>query len=402
MLFRSFLITTDNSCTNPVLPSAAAFGAGVRGLEFRNFLYATGGANADGAGDGLDRTREGYAEIIEMGTLPPGASPGSLTVHAATGVPTCGAALLDPVQGTPAAAVLAAILAPTGNMNGTGTLIHVATGNASGYNAVALSNLTVASILAAVANDTPNFNQATPVSVVVSNNEVYRSDWAGVGIAGSQAVSATMMHSNVLNEYVLDNVTRSQTDWVMTFPTKRAFVSTAAATTPFTNKFLASGACETISFSFFNREEAGATATGVDFSPLPPGSPASALCWESTVMSIRNPTATAPLTGTTSGVLASANAQPVSVTGGFQNGWANLLFTGTNATTTGLSSAATSNTTNVLTAATVAASQTFLGLPVVGFMVRTFQNTAVTCGTTGCFYGGLFPHKYLQSITPQP
>ncbi|MDE2004284.1 MAG: hypothetical protein KGJ25_12205, partial [Betaproteobacteria bacterium] len=45
--------TTDQSCTLPAIPAA--------GKAFVNFAYAS-----DGAGSSLDRTQEGYVEIIEM------------------------------------------------------------------------------------------------------------------------------------------------------------------------------------------------------------------------------------------------------------------------------------------------------------------------------------------------
>jgi hypothetical protein len=37
-------------------------------------------------------------------------------------------------------------------------------------------------------------------------------------------VSAVLMHNNVYNEFVLDVSTKSGTDWVVTFPTKREYV----------------------------------------------------------------------------------------------------------------------------------------------------------------------------------
>ena len=49
-------------------------------------------------------------------------------------------------------------------------------------------------------------------------------------------------------------------------------------------------------------------------------------------------------------------------------------FTGTNSIVPGIASAATSTTTNVNTGVAVVGAQTFVGLPVVGFMVRTFNN----------------------------
>jgi hypothetical protein len=53
-------------------------------------------------------------------------------------------------------------------------------------------------------------------------------------------------------------------------------------------------------------------------------------------------------------------------------------------------------------AAVVAGAVTFFGLPVTGFMVRTFRNGAISCGTVTCQgnYGSLFSHSYRTTITP--
>src|SRR5690606_34867119 len=66
------LVTADTSCTAPsVLKKTQQDG----GVPFRNFEYANLGTingvdyPGDGAGDGLERTIEGYVEIIEMGVL---------------------------------------------------------------------------------------------------------------------------------------------------------------------------------------------------------------------------------------------------------------------------------------------------------------------------------------------
>src|SRR5258705_7969112 len=59
------LVTADRSCTSPGFADVA-----VSALPFMNFNNASyTGANADGAGDGLDRTMEGFVEVIEMATL---------------------------------------------------------------------------------------------------------------------------------------------------------------------------------------------------------------------------------------------------------------------------------------------------------------------------------------------
>ena len=114
------------------------------------------------------------------------------------------------------------------------------------------------------------------------------------------------------------------------------------------------------------------------------------------------------LTG--SSVLGSQNYLAVTVNG-YQNGWANLTFTGTNAAAVGLSSVAgTGTATNVNTATTLAGQTVnYRGLPVIGFMARTLNNGALSCttfggtaGTCAGSYGHAFDHKYQVTVTPTP
>jgi len=378
------LVTGDESCTNPPNSLIKA------GVDFRNFAYV--GLNADNGGTGLDRTREGYVEMVEMGTLSPTSAPGNAAVHSATsGVPSC-----TGLSGAVVSAVANAIQPPTGGLTGTGTLINVSNGQDSGYNATALAALTTAAIYSDIGNETGTLSSADPQSLVVTGNRSHNATFTSA--RRIDAVSSVLTHSSVLNEYILDTNTNSNTDWVLTFPTKRFYVTTTSATRPFTAPFTSSGACEPISFTFYDREERSVAASGVDFSPLPPGAAGPTLCWESHVLSIRNGVAHTTAAGAASGVLGSANSSSISVGSGFQNGWASLSFTGDNALL-GIG-AAGGTTTNLLTNATSSTAPTFVGLPVVGFMVRTFNN-----GTLGNFqanYGSAFEHKYRQSITPTP
>ncbi|HUP29697.1 MAG TPA: hypothetical protein VM122_05950, partial [Usitatibacter sp.] len=261
------LVTGDTSCTSPPIPST--------GQDFRNFAYV--GSNSDAAGSGNDRTREGYVEVVEMSTVV--APLLAAITHTAAGVPANCGAVQGSLLGNPAVQGV-----PTGGLAGSFTLINVANGADFGGNAVALANFRALPNYTDTGDETSNLGSADPVSVVVTNQSngtaIYRSTFT----TGQDAVSATMMHQSVINEYALDTATRSNTDWVMTFPTKSFYVSAGAAgtaLTPFTNKFTANGACETISFAYFNREEAGATAALGDFSPALPGV-SDALCWEST------------------------------------------------------------------------------------------------------------------------
>jgi len=402
------VVSTDVSCIDPQKITLTP-------VPFVNFAYT--GLAADPLAATLDRTREGYAEIFEMGVLPAGALATAAT-HGATGVPTC-TGLTGPAG---EAAVALAILTPNGGLMGTGTIINVTSGRDTMYNATAFGAWSTAGAqFAAPVTDQPNFTNTTPAtSIVVSNAasgtvipNAYFSTWAnspsfagtGLGSAGAQAASATMMHSDVLNEYILDAATASATDWVITFPTKRLFVSTATAVAPFTAPLVAGGACEVIDLVFFNREEATAAAGTGSFSPNPPGAPSNTLCWESTVVSFRNGSSTSPSTpAVPSLVLGSANVTTVGVTSTFQNGWAAIHFSGANASGVGLVSAATGSTTTPLVSGgiAVAGSQTYFGLPTVGFMVRTFANGTLKCGTASCLgnYMGSVSHGYRNVINP--
>jgi hypothetical protein len=405
------VVSTDASCVDPQKITLTP-------QPFVNFAYT--GLLADPLSPSLARTREGYFEMFEMGVLPQPSAQATAAIHVA-GVPPC-----TGLTGSVAEATIAGIiLPPTGGLMGTGTIINVTSGRDTMYNATAFGAWVVGSSpypIAALAGERPNFSDTAPKSSAVMSlsatntvvPNIYLSTWAdspstlatGLGSAGAAAAAATMMHSDVLNEYILDAATASATDWVLTFPTKRLFVSAATAVTPFTTPLTASGACEVIDLVFFNREEATATAGTGSFSPNPPGAPSNTLCWESTIVSFRNGSATAPSTpAAPSLVLGSSNVTTIGVSSTFQNGWAAIHFSGAGASTTGLVSlvaAGTSTTPLVSGGVASLAAQTYLGLPVVGFMARTYTNGTLHCGTASCLgnYMGSVSHGYRNNITP--
>ena len=419
------LLSFDTSCTAPPIPAG--------GVDFRNYQYAPGTGGNNLPGTGVDRTREGYVEIIEMATLS-GAVATNVTHSASTGIPANCAA----VQGTAFVPPVGQLLPPTGGLMGTGTLINVGNGQDAGYKADALEAWSNTSQYTVPTSVSPNLGDAIPaVSLVVNAGTIVGGvGGASMGItayltnfgilplssvpAGARAVASVYMHSAVMNEYILDTATQSNTDWVVTQPLKNLFVTNTFAATPYTALLTASGACETIGFTFFDRDERSATAAAGDFSPTPPGAPASSMCWEANVLSIRNAAGHMP-TGNVSGVLGSVNVTNVNVTGTFQNGWAVLSFTGTNAALTGGigMAGATANSFQVQLNQTpvlapvvnAAAANTFFGLPVTGFMVRNFRNGNIAggcpaippaTGTVTCQgnYGSLFAHSYRNTIRP--
>lgn len=398
------IITADRSCTRPLGNLQTT------GEVFRNFQYVNAPDNLPGTG--LERTREGYIEMLEMGILT-GATATAVT-HNAAGVPNnCGV-----VQAAGFTATPADIGNPQGGLMGTGTLINVNSGRDAGYKADALDAWRDSDFYTDSGFVFPNLADAEPFqSLVIRSGDLdangastlvtaYRSDWADSlpATAGARAVAAVFMHNAVMNEYILDNASASLTDWVVTQPLKNQFVNATTAVPPYSNLLTASGACELIGFTYFNREEASAVAAGSDFSPLPPQGAANSMCWESTVLSIRNPGAPHnPADSTASTVLGSRNLTNVNVTSGFQNGWGILRFTSPNATT-GMTSLPTSQRVAlapVMGAAALGA-HTFQGLPVTGFMVRTFANGGLTCDGAACQgnYGAAFTHSYRTTISP--
>ncbi|MEO5676712.1 MAG: hypothetical protein ABIQ84_04125, partial [Usitatibacter sp.] len=238
------IITADLSCTAPAIPAG--------GVAFRNTAYAT---QAVELGRGLDRTREGYIEIIEMATLS-GATATAVT-HVA-GVPA-NCAL---VRTNSTAAILADSGPPTGGLTGTGTLINVNNGLDAGYKPDALEQFSDIVLFTGPGSASPALREATPPMSVVFNSgylpggssvnaTIYRSEFVSpfTGVtSGALAVASVFMHESIMNEYVLDTASASLTDWVVTQPLKSDFVTTTTAVPPYTARLTTSGACEEVNF----------------------------------------------------------------------------------------------------------------------------------------------------------
>ena len=122
------------------------------------------------------------------------------------------------------------------------------------------------------------------------------------------------MHDSVLNEFVLDTVTASGTDWVVTFPTKRFYVLSGTGPAPslfqrnFNNN---AGACDDVTLNIYDREET-TTTSPTTFSPPPPTF-TNSICWEANVITFND-----------SNVLGSQNSANINTS--FQHGWLHLGF----------------------------------------------------------------------------
>lgn len=364
------IFTADKSCTTPIVSSSSA-----SPTPFVNYAYT-----GDTGGNTLDRTREGYVEIIEMGDVV--GSTATAVTHV-NGVPPC----------TPAA--LAAPTAPNntvaggGGLFGTMTLINVLKGEDFGIDATALNGFSTLPLWFEPADTRPTLANVNPKrSVVVAGTNVFITDWATSGNA-ADPVSAVLMHDNVYNEFVVEASTKSGTDWVVTFPTKREYVAvgSGAASKLFQSNFN-NGSCDDVVVTQYDREER-TIISQTSFSPPPP-TQTDALCWEANVLTIGSRT-----------VLGAKNGNSIPTT--FSAGWVAMNFRGATVPTTRHQLVGGGSTVfNTVTGGTFGLLQTtFNGLPVVGFAAITFENETLSVGPGSAIqsnYGGNFSHKVTTDV----
>ena len=381
------VFTTDHSCTFPPIPSG--------GQAFVASAYAGGSVfPPDNGPTSITRTREGYLELIEMGDIVPGSPLDGATTHVQNGQPNGGVPPCSSAIGANTAG--GNLSAPTGGLFGSGFVVNVGSGIFFGYDADAIDGFSSNVLYSSSLLTTPSLQQANSanssfvggaVGYVFNNGKLLTLDYAN----GIDAVSAVFEAQTLYNEYLTAAGLGANTDWVVTFPTKRFYVdpfytSCLGAIPPFPNEFIGSGGCgasghgdasapATIVTNVYDQEEGTVVAGG--FSP--PGVNPNALSWEVNVISFLNPTD--PNAGVVSGVFGSALVANVAPYGG--QGWLGLdLATGDGGH-----------------AMRIAANGDVLhGLPGTGFEAFDIINANAQPGLLAN-YGGLFRHRASRSCT---
>lgn len=425
----SRLVTEDTSCTGPhkaFWPISAANGyplaAGQYGVDFSSGDYDTEDGTTGAKTQGLARTTQGYLEIIEQATVPTTTTLYKYIDHRVfgqNGVPACNALhrllggdggsapVSTPPISTPAPTIPDGSLNsssytwtsqqltdPSGGLFGSAAWINVGNGMSTAQLATALNGFDRSnkSTVQAPASQFPNFaDHVSFKSAVITASQAVVVDFAAVaGLASYRAALATsapLMASNVYGEYYYSPATASgglsgSSDWVVTFPTKRFFVSAyegAVATVPAapfpakwdTTKLTAPVG---IAAAHTDREEKrGTPVAGCVFSPCNQDGPSSdSLNYEVNVLAF------GPAGYDTTKASGSLNANGAKWLLGLnttsQGGWLDLSFTNavpiSGAFVTGLD--LTSG--NSIVGATV----TFAGLPVVGFASTGAMSTSTT------------------------
>ncbi|WP_114650041.1 hypothetical protein [Pseudothauera hydrothermalis] len=366
------LRTSDTSCT-----VGDIVGRPNSQVDFRNFLFDVAGETQRG----LDRTREGYIEVIEMGELQ-GALAAAAT-HGANGRPTdCAAiraAAINPTSTLNSRTVETAISAPTGGLYGFSTLINVEEGRATTVDAVALDGFFEVAAERHLhyepGDELPALTQVNTDAIVFRNGQAvtYRPDALRPAV---DAVSAVLTHQAVANDYMVEDAVLGQTDWVITFPTKRFYVNGATPPlVPFSTAWTgANRSCDEVDITIYNREEAFTTVDPEEFSPRPPAGAAITLCNEVNTVTFNRTREDGSESGSVFAPIFTAGA--FTVPAAFQNGWAQVEFT--------------NGSLPVIQDPTgTPAAVTLPGLPVIGFSAMSYTN--------GVRNGGSVLRNYLGS-----
>ena len=368
------IATADKSCTNPTITGVVAF---------RNAAYASGASADRPELRGLDRTREGYLEMIEMATIIPDSDTEADVTHDG-GVPAC-----ELVSNSKVSANSGDYVSPTGGLFGAGTFIS-SSGMSTGYNATAVQGCGYFGGVTPSGNLLPNLASCdNAVAVVVDSpasgtTRITAADFSA-NIDPLGAMSALFMHSKVMGEYAYTADKVLSTDWVVTMPTKRDYVNngTLVARRPFqrvwdgafvdvTGAYVGLGrACDDVSLNSYDREE-GTSTTNDDFSPSTSSTPR--LCWEANVIGFGGLVSGASrILGSTNAV--GYNAYQAGDTLGKEGGWAELTFR-----SGALLVSDTSSQQTLISGASIGSgvtgTVTFQGLPTLGFATNEAKYNA--------------------------
>jgi len=234
------IIIGDTSCT-PLLNSGQQFNADELNLEDWD--------------TGMVRSREGYIEIFEMGELDPSSELGQAALHI-SGVQDCSLFELAFNAGGVWESDLTEQLLPTsGGLSANASIIDVAEGVMLSIDSVVFENFYPPESIYHTPPgnaEVPSLDLSDTTSVLVSEGEIYRTEWS----YGYQAIGALLSKSQVESFNVNDPSIAGKSEVVFTFPTKRFhFSESGNPTPPFTEKYnRTKGACEEIELSAWDRD----------------------------------------------------------------------------------------------------------------------------------------------------
>lgn len=320
------IVTADNSCTVPELGTGSgdfggtqtegADGSIIRVQPFVNYAYGVG-TSADNYSS-ITRSLVGHVEIIEMGVLEnedadlaTAFNPAAWATHGSDGVPADCASLVKAWSTTSgvegkwldtdtANSEDIQVTAPTGGLYGVANMLNNSDAAAYGMEASAIADFwrETESHHEAPGDKFPSLAEGDYQSLIFNEGAAVALTYTDT--TRVDAVSSLIMAKSIHNDVMADPALSGETDWVVTFPTRRYYVDLTAARLPFTDPYVGAGtttgagpqsSCETVSIGQTDREESitDPGSEGPQFSPEPPGDTPVAgpkLCYETNTIAI--------------------------------------------------------------------------------------------------------------------
>jgi hypothetical protein len=405
------LVTADASCTVPAIRTSSHLPmvGNHRYVPFSNFHYT--GTDNDAGPNGLERSREGYFELIEMGEVT-NAARGSLAAitRGSSGSPAnclqIEQAWLDPTLvgqvGYWFADSSVDIAPPRGGLFGSAAIVDALAGTMMTYTASAIDGFSD------VAHHTqPGNEDALALHHVRTNaTSAAAHTFAGGAAVTSvypteraiDAVSALFAQDAIFNEFVTHPALGGRSEWVVTLPTKYAYTDEAivGATPlpPFPRLFPRAPASQhagntgtaavDLAVRWIDREGyAHFICEPPECLPFPglppPGPPVLQWSWASNVMTFNQPQS--PTDG--SAILGSRLAIDVNtLDDGMYDGWARVLLHRTGGEPPLRDQRMRPDL----------AGGVWNGLPVIGFLAVSYTNGQLTPGVLSN-YAGAYPHR---------
>ena len=307
--------TLDNSCVVGA-PSIRGAGQPLSNVAYGDLIDVF----EDQGPNGIDRTREGYVEVITMGKTndtPAGIAMAADALHNAAGIPGDCAAVDTafvaagpttlPVDfpfadadangdgDAPAVAAFDALDPGENPLKGNFSIIDATTGRGAGNAAIAIADFMNTAAVAA----TPSGNLITAQNFPYFLEPSLASRDGIWTTAGLENVETALTSSTIVNEWANNPTSGAAVDWAVTFPTKGFHVDSENATggsgaaniqasnnqwragvlggqipaAPFLDNINSAGAAIEVGITGYDREERGAVATtgNTNPSPFPPG-----------------------------------------------------------------------------------------------------------------------------------
>ncbi|MBL8300118.1 MAG: hypothetical protein JNN30_17405 [Rhodanobacteraceae bacterium] len=273
----------DNSCT---VPDIDVWTGNIGGAPFQQLLpFDYTGDAQDGGPTTNDRMREGYFHVVERGELI-----GDLATAATQR--RCSA-----FQDLRAIAASSRVTPPTGGLRGSFAVVNVGQGTLLGGNATAIEALSTTPLVSATLE--PAAYDA--LAAVNAGGEAVRAQTFVNGKLleltfppnrAVDAISAVLMTDSLFADVSREASLGSNTEWVITAPTKRFHTDAARAKTqlaPFTNSFNTThpaASCSNFSTTLYDRQGRAITLSSDPQGTPPPGAlPQFALCHATDVVS---------------------------------------------------------------------------------------------------------------------